>query len=409
MLLKYYTGCLVIIIAQALAIVAWADGYRVGVNDRLSIQIVSWDQVNAIVVDMPGVSGSYPVGADGYIAVALAGPVVAADKTTTEIAQALEAAMVPYVGIGQTLKVAVSVETYAPIYVSGQTKTPGAYDYTPRLTILKALSLSGGLAGITPVEGEERNFLSARGTISVLQKELVFLTARRDRIIIEMGSDTDFTEPTTDIDRTAQAAERTILQARNARYDYEITSLARARASLEEALGVLENKLLKNRTQLEAGQAELQRAQDLAERGLVTPIRVFDRATYVNDLESRLLDIERSILLARQEMQGHERNEGQLHAAREEENATALQQVETSIAEVEARLGGQYDLLSASAGQVIGQAPVVDPLTAEVAYLVTRVRGGDETFAGDPSTPLMPGDMVEVVYENPTFAITPSN
>ncbi|MCF2870428.1 polysaccharide biosynthesis/export family protein [Octadecabacter sp. G9-8] len=388
---------------------AWADNYRVGVNDLLSVQMTSWDQVNSVIIDMPGVSGSFPVDADGDITLALAGQVVAQGSTTAEIARAVEAAMTPYVGIGRTLKVGVSVEVYAPIYVTGQTETPGAYEYTPGLTILQAVSLSGGLAGVTPTEGEERNFLTARGTINVLQNELVFLTAQRDRIVIELGQATDFAQAETDVASTAQAAELAILQARNARYDYEITSRSSARVSLEEALQVLEEKLATNRSQLDAGLAELRRAEDLAEQGLVTPIRVFERATYINELESRLLDIERSILLARQELQGHERAEGQLLATREEENAMALQQVETSIAETEAQLTAQYDLLSASAGQVIGQGPNLDPLTAEVTYRVTRVRGDGGTFAGDPSTPLMPGDVVEVVYENPASSITPSN
>ncbi len=404
---RFSLGCLVGIVTQLCATLSWADSYRVGINDLLTVQIAVWDEVNATVVEMPGISGSYPVGADGEISVPLAGSLTAADLTTAEIAQALEAAMASYVGIGQTSKVAVSVESYAPIYVAGQIEVPGVYDYAPGLTVLKAVSLAGGLGGIKPTEGEERNFLTARGTISVLQSDLMFLTAKRDRLMAEM-SGSALGEADSEENQTARAAEAAILDARNARYEQELASLAEARASLEEALGVLEDKLSGNRSQLEAAQEELEREKGLVERGLAASTRIFDRTTYVSELESRLLDIERSILLARQELQEHEREETQLLGLRHEENATTLQEVETNIAEVEAQLVGQYDLLAASAGQQIGQAPAVDPLSAEVSYVITRIRGGADTLPGDPSTTLMPGDVVEVILEDPN-AVTPSN
>lgn len=409
MYIKRGISVLLFVVAQLWAVAAWADGYRVGVNDTLSIQIAVWDAANATVIDMYGVSGSYPVGADGEISVALAGPLIVADMTTIQVARTLEAAMTPYAGIGQAPHVAVSVERYAPIYVAGAVEQPGLYDYAPGLIVQMAVTLAGGPAAVKPIEGEERNFLSARGTINVLQNELMFLTARRDRLMAEINGNTGLSEHNTDLDPAAWAAEAAILQAREARYEHELTSLVRARASLEEALNVLENKLVTNRAQLEAGQAELLREQDLVDRGLAASSRIFDRTSYVSELESRLLDIERSILLARQELQEHERNEGLLVALRVEENTTDVQVVNADIAEVEAQLASQYDLMSAAAGQQIGQLSAVDPTTATAVYSITRARGDDATpFMGDPSTPLIPGDLVEVQFEASIIA-SPSN
>ncbi len=396
--LRRFIGCLLGVYALVVATIAVADGYRVGVNDHLNVQVAIWDEINTVVADVPNMSGSYPVDADGNIALPLAGALTAAELTTAEIASAVEAAMTPYVGIGQSARVAVSVESYAPIYVSGQVQSPGAYDYKPALTVLQATALAGGLVGIKPVAGEERNFLSARGTISVLQNELMYLTAKRARLTAELGGAETVENPDGTLDPAAWAAEEAILTARNARYDHELTSLARARASLNEAMGVLEDKLATNRAQLGAGKAELGRSEDLVERGLTTPIRVFERLSYVNDLESRLLDIERSILLARQEMQALERSEGLLLALRNEENAATLQEVNTNIAETEAQLAGQYDLLAAAAGRHASLMPEMDPATAEVSYTVTRARDGGSTFAGDVATILMPGDVVEVMF-----------
>lgn len=401
------TRLIAFIVALLLPLAAWAEAYRVGVNDVLNLRVAVWDELNAVVSDMPGVSGDYPVGADGTLLVPLAGTIEAAGRTPSEIAQALDAAMLGYVGIGQSAKAAVSVGTYAPIYLAGQVKTPGEHPFAPGLTVQIALALAGGAGALDPAEGQERNFLSARGTITVLQRELMFLTAKRERLMVEMAG-ADAAPDLSDIDPEAWAIEEAILRTRRARHDHEIDALARARVSLAQATAVLESKLDTNRTQLEAGQEQLLREEDLVDRGLAASARVFERASYVNELESRLLDIERSILLAQQQMQELDRSEGVLLAARDEENATTLQQVEASIADVDARLAAQYALLSAAAGQQAGLLPPVDFATAQMRYTITRSRGGHETLVADKATLLRPGDVVDVAVAQPT-AITPSN
>ncbi|MEO1139427.1 MAG: polysaccharide biosynthesis/export family protein [Pseudomonadota bacterium] len=408
MFLKHCIGYLVGVAVLFQASFAWAENYRVGINDLLSVQIAVWDEVNATIVDMSAVTGSYPVGADGNIAVPLAGLLPAADLTPAEIAQALETAMAAYVGIGQTSRVAVSVESYAPIYVTGQIEAPGVYDYAPGLTVLKAVSLAGGVAAVKPLEGEERNFLMARSAISVLQRDLMFLTAKRHRLLDEINGTYTFSEQHPDVDQEIWAAEAAILKARNARYDHELKSLTRARASLTEALAVLDDKLATNQAQLEAAKTELQREEDLVERGLAASARAFDRATYVSELESRLLDIERSILQARQELQENELNDGQLRTLRDEDNTITLQEVETKMAEVEAQLVGQYDLMSAAAGRHLDDLSRSETLAENVSYAITRARGGAATLRGDASTAVMPGDVIEVIIEHPDI-VSPSN
>ena len=385
----------------------FADGYIVGINDTLKVQIAVWDELNATVNDMPGVSGEYRVDADGKITIPLAGVLDATERAPSEIAQSLETAIASYVGIGQSAKASVSLESYAPVYVGGQVHVPGVYDFTPGLTVQMALTLAGGDSVNDPIEGQERNFLSARGSINVLQRELMFLTAKRERLILEING-SDGVLNATDIDPDILAAENAILQSRKERYDFELASLARARASLQEATTVLKSKLETNRAQLEAGRAELRREEDLVERGLAPPNRTFERASYVNELESRLLDIERSVVLADQEMHELERDEGLLKASRNEENTDRLQEVEAAIAAIEAQLLGQYDLLSAAAGRLVGARSGDYLQESELLYTITRIRGENTTIVANKSSVLMPGDVVEITLVEPTLSL-PSN
>lgn len=393
------------IAAILLPVVGWAEGYRAGVNDMLSVQIAIWDELKTTVVDLPGVSGSYPVGAGGEIFLPLVGIVPVQDRSMAAIADDIEEALTAYVGIGQSAGAAVSVERYAPVFVSGEVAAPGVYDFSPGLTVRQVLAMAGGAGPLDPLEGQERNFLSARGAIDVLQQELMFLTAKRDRLRAEI----DGIEPVlpADADNTvAWAAEEAILAARNARYAHELQAIARTKATLQEATAVLQDKLDNNRAQLVAGQDELDREQDLVERGLVAPVRVFERASYVNELESRILDIERTLLLAQQDIQELERTERVLLAVREEDNATKLQEVEAQISETEAQLRTQHGLLSVAAGQQIADIVSLDPLTATLDLTITRVRGDPETLNADMHTVLAPGDVVTVMHAAPS---PPSN
>lgn len=387
-------------LAILLPLALWADAYRVGVNDRLLVQIAVWDELNATVGDLPGVSGSYPVGAGGMISLPLAGSFAASGRTLDAIAADIEDALTAYVGIGQSAGAAVSVERYAPIFISGEVKTPGVYDFTPGLTVRQALAMAGGAGTLAPLDAQERNFLTARGTIGVLQQELIFLIAKRDRLIAEIDGAAPL-PPTDTANAAAWAAEEAILAARNARYDHELRSIARTKATLEEATAVLLDKLENNHVQLAAGQAELDREEDLVERGLVASVRVFERASYVNELESRILDIERSLVLAQQDIQELERTESVLLAVRNEDNATKLQEVEAQIAATEAQLRTQYDLLSAAAGQHIARLAEADPMTAELSLTITRMRDGPTSLNADMQTAIMPGDVVTVTYVAP--------
>ena len=393
---------------------AFATEYRVGPDDLLDLRVATWNAATGRIYQQPTITGTYRVGANGGIAVAMAGNISVAGLTVDEIAREIESNLSQYSKVGETVRVAVGIENYALVYVTGQVEKPGAFDFAPGLTVLKAVALAGGMAGIDPLEGEERNFLNARGSFETLRKELMYLNARRDRLIAELDNASDFTEESEAAELTPEMkriirSETAILEARNTRYQHEISSLARAQDSFRQALSVLEDKLKTNVNQLEAARSELAREKELLKLGLVPASKIFDRVRFVSDLESRVLDIERSILLARKELQDHERSQSLLVAMRDEENTIELQEVNTAIAEAESRLKMHFSLMSEASGLKAGIETPLDPTTAAVVYQITRERGDEPgTFIADKNTELLPGDVVDIQYtEAPP--VEPSN
>ncbi|MFD1157690.1 polysaccharide biosynthesis/export family protein [Roseovarius aestuarii] len=392
----------------------FAADYRVGPDDLLDLRVAAWNAATGGIRQELTISGTYRVGAEGGIAVALVGNTAVAGLTVDEIAQQIESELSQYSRIGETVRVSVGIENYAQIYVTGQVEKPGAFDFASGLTVMKAVALAGGMAGIDPIEGEERNFLNARGTFDMLQRELMYLHARHDRLTAELNGSAEFAGESEPTDQTPEmkrvrTSELAILKARDKRYRHEISSLTKAQESFRQALAVLEDKLKTNVKQLKASRLELRREEELFEQGLVPAAKIFERVRFVSDLESRVLDIERSILLARKELQDHERSQSLLVAARDEENAIELQEVNADIAEAESRLQKQFSLMSEASGLRAGIETPLDPTSATVVYQITRERGDKPgPFVADKTTVLLPGDVVEIQYTKAASA-EPSN
>jgi polysaccharide biosynthesis/export protein len=112
---------------------ASADGpYTLGAGDRLRLQVFGQEEL----------SQEYLVSDSGMITVPLIGSVEAEGKTLS----ALEGAVAGKLrnGILVDPNVTAEIISYRPFFILGETKAPGQYPYVPRMTVLSAVSMSGG-------------------------------------------------------------------------------------------------------------------------------------------------------------------------------------------------------------------------------------------------------------------------
>lgn len=389
---------------------ACAEELAVGVNDLLELRVTIWHATDGVIEDLPSVSGEYTVGSGGSISVPPVGLIDVEGSTPKEISAKLQDAMTAYSQVGQSPRVAVSVERYAPIYIVGEVNQPGAYDFVPGLTVLKALAIAGGVSQDQTSDWQERNYLTAQGTARGLLKELSFLEVRQDRLIAETHNSQKLFDAEGPTDKEVTAIRKTeaeIFAARIDRYTKQQSFLENAEKTLREAIVVMEQKLETNELQLAAARDELARAEMMVERGVVPEARLFDRVRYVGDVESRVLDIERAILLSRQDLQQVEEQRLLLASNRTETAVTELQQVRSEIAETQAKLETQYALMSEALGAQV-EANMLDQLRAsEPVITIDRDRIDEvHAFRAERDAKLLPGDVIEVRFPD---AITPFN
>jgi polysaccharide export outer membrane protein len=110
------------------------NAYAIGVSDVLEISV--WKN--------PELAATVPVRPDGRISVPLLGDVQAAGMTPLALKQALTDGYKEYV-TAPGVSVVVKEIHSRKIYVSGEVAHPGTFDLEPRMKLMQALALAGGL------------------------------------------------------------------------------------------------------------------------------------------------------------------------------------------------------------------------------------------------------------------------
>src|SRR3954470_24750961 len=103
-----------------------AGRYTLGVSDKISVRVVEWQSAGATFQDWTAVTGSYLVGPEGAVSFPFVGEVQAAGKTTAELSQALSGGLRSTLGLTDPPNVTVEVETFGPVYVTGDVQSSGA-------------------------------------------------------------------------------------------------------------------------------------------------------------------------------------------------------------------------------------------------------------------------------------------
>ncbi|TIU25085.1 MAG: polysaccharide export protein, partial [Mesorhizobium sp.] len=141
--MRLMTTCLAL--ALTIPQLAAADEYRLGSQDKLTIRVAEWQTVEGTFRDWTAVNGEYTVGPAGTLSVPFVGEMPASGKTTSEIAAAIGQALQRKLALADRPEASVEMAEYRPFYISGEVQTPGQYPYVPGLTVLRAMSIAGGV------------------------------------------------------------------------------------------------------------------------------------------------------------------------------------------------------------------------------------------------------------------------
>ncbi|WP_372674979.1 polysaccharide biosynthesis/export family protein [Aquicoccus sp.] len=378
------------------------DAYRLNTGDRIAFRFVQWDTIELGFVEFDAVNGTYAVESDGTIMFPLIGAVEVEGKSLAEIADAVTLDLQGQLGLVEPPSASLSIVGHRPVYVLGSVATPGAYDFSPGLTVQQALALAGGLETVLDDSpGREAATVRASGVLQEIAIDIARQEVRAARLRAEMDGANDFTIPESvthpDGPDTLKAViehERALFQSRREARTRALDALDDSRALLETEVSTLQEKLAGLTRQVELLSESVGNMEALFERGLVrSPSLVAQQGQLIN-LENRQLDTETAVFRARQAIAELERERIGLEADRRLDILRELQRSETAIEQLTARRDMNRRLLLGAEALLVASDEALDIRTS---YRITRSGpDGHQTRDVTPDTRLGPADVIEV-------------
>lgn len=400
--------CLAVVAIVGIAGTAGAadqDGYHLGVMDKLRIKVAEWQPGDGTVRSWDAVSGDYTVGPTGALSLPFVGDLPAAGKTTAEVAKAIGEQLRSQFALRNLPSASVEIAEFRPVFLAGDVHTPGEYPYAPNLTVLKAVSLAGGLRRSDAGQRFARDFINARGDADVYDRQRDRLVARRARLLAEIAGDAEIALPSElkNVPNADQliASEAALMKSRRQRYELQLKALADLKTLLETEVQSLAQKSATQKRQLQLVDEDRKKMARLTEQGLATASRRLTSEERAADLESNMLDTDTAALRARQDISKANQDEINLRNDWEADRAKELQDTEAELEKLGLQLGTSRQLMSEALAQS-AEALKFDPSgkDAAIRYVVIRDDGnGPKEIVVSENDRLQPGDVVKVASE----------
>lgn len=375
---------------------AFADEYRLGTLDKLTIRVVEWQTVEGTFRDWSPVSGDYTVGPSGRLSLPFVGETDAAGKTTAEIAASIGKSLQDKFGLSDRPEASVEIAQYRPFYVSGDIQAPGQYAYVPDLTVLKAISMAGGMRRGSDGAGTERNLINAAGSHAVLTDQQLRLTVARARIDAELAGKTEVMAPeaiaSNPLVPDMISEETAIMASRQKKIALRLKALDDLKGLLTREIEALARKSETQSRQVELAKKELGGIDSLAQKGLVVNTRVLSTERSIAEMEGKILDLETAMLRAKQDISKAEQDAIDLKNDNESELATERQKTVAELNAVTLKLNTQKGLISEAGGV----APTTGSEPALSYVLVRKGSGKSSQITAEEDTPVLPGDVLKV-------------
>lgn len=381
-----------------------SDGYLLSVGDELYFDILDDEEPGA----------RYAIGDDGTVRLPFIGGVAVADKPLGVVRSDIRRLYVEK-EIFRDPAIELSVASYRPIFVYGDVKTPGFYDFQPYLTAEQAVGLAGG--PILSSSNAEERMLQRRALEADLEAIDIDL-ARTSAVLARLAAMIGGREAVdwSDVPRSVRAVlprelfdgfagtESEILAVELSNYRRQRALLERTIAQARTEIALLDQRIAGQKALIEAARDELARTEALVAKGLQPRSAKVAARRDVTESEARLVEIQERQSGVRRQLDVLRRELVQLDSQRQEELRDELQGRLAEVQKLMSRRESVADRLSLIRAWS-DTAPAAASL-ARVSYSVRRRTGGGASrlVTVAASDELLPGDVLMVSILPPADA-----
>lgn len=395
------------LLVAASQVPAHADdaGYRLGIMDKLTIKVVEWQPAEGTVRDWDTVGGEYTVGPTGSVSLPFLGDLPAAGKTTAEVATEIGQELRDKFALRNLPSASVEISQFRPVYLSGDVKNPGEFPFAPNLTVLKAVTLAGGLRRDDSGQRFAKDFINAQGDAVVYDSQRSRLIARRARLQAEMANQSSIAMPAElkNVKNAQQLldSEASLMKSETDRYQLQLQALANLKQLLDSEVKSLAQKEDNQKRQLAIVSDTRDKISHLTEQGITNNSRLISLEERNSDIETSLLDIDTNTLQAKQQITKADQDEINLRNDWVAQRAQQLQDTDAELEKLTFELTTSRQLMQEAMAQS-AEALQFDPSnrSTNLRYTIVRANAkGSQEIAANESTPVQPGDVVKVTSE----------
>ncbi|MGO1163754.1 polysaccharide biosynthesis/export family protein [Brucella sp. C7-11G] len=393
-------------IAWSFATVAIAEGqgYAAGSNDVLQITVYG----------QPALTGLYPIDTEGNIGYPVVGNIAVAGLTMPQISEKIAAALSQHI---PGLTVTATINQYAPVFVVGDVKVPGKYEFRPGMVVLELMAIGGGAGkGEAPAVTAGMQLITAQQDYADLQMQMTQASIRRVRLQAELnGIDFDYQLPeqtpankqTSNLTKQMAAGEKTLFDVRRNNLNAERSALQAQSASYGDEIETLKQSITLHDAEIKLLEENVQSSKTLVERGLAAKSNLRDMERDLSSTRRDALELASFLARARQSQLAVQQRIANLEEARRSEAATSLQEIDLNLARMESRANAQLQTM-AEIAKSSGNISSSDMRRKLVFTISRNVSGVFEDFAANERTEIRPGDILRIELDMSKLGASPS-
>ncbi|KJF72838.1 polysaccharide biosynthesis/export family protein [Agrobacterium arsenijevicii] len=363
-------------------------------------KVVTGDVLTISVYGDPGLTGLFPVSADGTIGYPLLGNVNVVDQTVDEIGARISRDLATHVA---NRSVAVAVKEYAPIFVVGDVQKPGKYEYRPGMIVLELFALGGGLRESNAQRDTSGiQLIAAQQEYEDMSMQLLSQDIRRVRLEAELN-DTEFAYKGDEIglvrDRAALekivSSETSLFRLRLSAQQDEKTNLEVQRQNFIQEIDTLEKSNVMRSQQLELLDMDVNASKELVTRGAASESALRERKRELLSMNQQVLESTSFLARAQQNKSEVERRILELKSKRHNDAATELRETSLDIMRLKKKM--TFSLQSmAEIGSSARRVSSLEDMIETKFFIVRQVAGTYRETAADEHTQVQAGDVVRV-------------
>lgn len=383
---------------------AQGQSYLVSPNDVLQVTVYG----------QPSLTGLYPVDVDGNIGYPVVGNINVIGLSTPQISEKIASSLSEHI---PGLTVTAAINQYAPVFVVGDVKAPGKYEFRPGMVALELMALGGGAGkGEAPAVTAGMQLISAQQEYADLQMQITTTNIRRGRLQAELnGTEFKYELPdSTPANKQAAALSQHMLEGEKTLFNVRRNNLAAERQALEaqsasygDEIQTLQQSIKLHDAEIQLLQENVDSSKSLVDRGLAAKSNLRDMERDLSATRRDALELGSFLARARQNQLAVQQRIANLEEVRKSEAAGSMQELDLNIARMELRSNAQLQTM-AEIAKSSGNISSSDMRQKLVFTISRNVNGTFEDIVGSERTEIKPGDILRIELDMSKLTGSPS-